>query len=177
MNNCDELAYIVAMNLTKEIMRLTRGHSKNRFQRLSILSPKGLVFLCIWTQSSLRSIVAVCCHLSTRLYLFCTLASSSVVVAFLCYLRWLFMSMWIVLTAHRKSFTFASIFNARTYLPFCRLFSAADVLFIFTIEDLSGPKTEKFTDNSLHIWRQKVEFVLAFSELNDVDTNSKSPND
>lgn len=45
------------------------------------------------------------------------------------------------------------------------------------MESLGGLKIEKLSDDNFHIWKQKVEFVLAFRELDDVVTDATPPVD
>lgn len=43
------------------------------------------------------------------------------------------------------------------------------------MENLGGFKIEKLGDNNFHVWKQKVELVLAFRELDDVITDEGPP--
>lgn len=43
------------------------------------------------------------------------------------------------------------------------------------MENLGGFKIEKLGDSNFHVWKQKVELVLAFRELDDVVTDERPP--
>lgn len=52
-----------------------------------------------------------------------------------------------------------------------------EIFNVLRMESLSGLKIEKLNENSFHVWKQKVEFLLAFCELDDAVLNSISAND